>query len=264
MEKIKKQLRDFGSTRIVIIAFLIVLLITAALQGQNMATIASDIINRFGMNLFFALAMVPAIISGTGLNFGITIGILSGILAGLISIELGLTGLTGVFCAMLIAVPFALVSGYLYGKLLNAVKGNEMVVGTYVGYSVVSLMCAAWLILPFKSPNMIWAIGGKGLRTTVTLEGYYDKVFSNLWSFELFGVKITTGTLLLCFGSCFLVYLFTKSKLGISMRSAGTNEVYAAAVGINVNKMRIIGTIMSTALGAIGIIVYAQIGRAHV
>lgn len=73
MEKIKKQLRDFGSTRIVIIAFLIVLLITAALQGQNMATIASDIINRFGMNLFFALAMVPAIISGTGLNFGITI-----------------------------------------------------------------------------------------------------------------------------------------------------------------------------------------------
>ncbi|MEG1783092.1 MAG: ABC transporter permease, partial [Oscillospiraceae bacterium] len=108
------------------------------------------------------------------------------------------------------------------------------------------------------SPNMIWAIGGEGLRTTITLEKYYDKIFTDLWSFEICGVKITTGTLILCFIACLLMFLFTKTKLGIAMKSAGTNPVYASAVGINVNKMRIAGTVMSTVLGAWGIVMYAQ------
>lgn len=258
MGKIKEKIDELGTSRLIVILFLVALLATAALQGQNMATLASDIINRFGMNLFFSLAMVPAVISGTGLNFGITIGILAGILGGLISIEMGLTGLFGVFAACVMAVPFALVVGYFYGKLLNAVKGNEMVVGTYVGYSTVSLMCIGWLILPFKSPNMIWSIGGEGLRTTITLDGYYDKALSGLWSFQICGVTITTGILLVCALACFLMYVFTKTRLGISMKSAGTNPVYATAVGINVDKMRIIGTVISMVLGAAGIIMYAQ------
>ncbi len=42
------------------------------------------------------------------------------------------------------------------------------------------------------------------------------------------------------------------------MSAAGENPHFARAAGINVHKMRIIGTAVSTALGAIGIIVYAQ------
>ena len=258
MEKVKEKISELGTSRLIVILFLIVLLIIATLQGQNMATVSSDIINRFGMNLFFSLAMVPAIISGTGLNFGITIGILAGILGGLISIEMGLTGLFGVFAACLMAVPFALVVGFFYGKLLNAVKGNEMVVGTYVGYSIVSLMCIGWLILPFKSENMIWSIGGEGLRTTITLDGYYDRALSDLASFEVLGVTITTGILVVCAIACFLMFVNTKTRLGISMKSAGSNPIYAQAVGINVDRMRIIGTMISMVLGAVGIIMYAQ------
>ena len=41
------------------------------------------------------------------------------------------------------------------------------------------------------------------------------------------------------------------------MSAAGENP-FTRAAGINVDKMRIIGTAISTALGAIGIIVYAQ------
>ena len=54
----------------------------------------------------------------------------------------------------------------LYGLLLNRLKGSEMSVTTYVGFSVVSLMCIAWLVLPFKSPIMTWPLGN-GLRTTI-------------------------------------------------------------------------------------------------
>ena len=258
MEKIKQRINDFGISRFIVVAFLVVLLVIATLQGQNMKTIASDIINRFGMNLFFTLAMVPAIISGIGLNFGISIGVLSGVLAGLISLEMGLTGFTGIFAALAMAIPFAVVSGGAYGKLLNSVKGNEMVVATYVGFSIVSLMCIAWLVLPFKSENMIWAIGGEGLRTTITLDGYYNRIFSELWAFDFFGIHITTGMLLIAALGCFGMYLFTKSRTGVAMRAAGSNPVYASAVGVNVNKMRLIGTVISTVLGAWGIITYAQ------
>jgi simple sugar transport system permease protein len=54
------------------------------------------------------------------------------------------------------------------------------------------------------------------------------------------------------------MYLFTKSRTGMRMAAAGSNPEYARASGINVDKMRILGTTISTALGAFGIVVYAQ------
>ena len=42
------------------------------------------------------------------------------------------------------------------------------------------------------------------------------------------------------------------------MSAAGANPSFAEATGINVDKMRIIGTMLSTMLGAVGIIVYSQ------
>ena len=42
------------------------------------------------------------------------------------------------------------------------------------------------------------------------------------------------------------------------MNAAGSNERFASATGINVNKQRILGVILSTILGAVGIIVFSQ------
>jgi len=42
------------------------------------------------------------------------------------------------------------------------------------------------------------------------------------------------------------------------MQAAGANPAYAKAAGINVDNMRIIGTTISTALGGMGIVCYAQ------
>lgn len=258
MAKVKKMLQDYGASRTIVTGFLIVLLMTAFLQGQDMTIIFSDIINRFGMYLFFSLAMVPSIISGTLLNFGITLGILAGVLAGLISLEFGMTGFTGIGFAILLAIPFGAIVGFLYGQLLNRVKGSEMVVATYVGFAAVYIMCIGWMVLPFKNPSMIWAIGGKGLRTTITLDGAYAGIFANMLNFKIFGVTIQGGMLIMIAVACLLMYLFTRSKMGIAMRAAGANPIYASAVGVNVNRQRIIGTVISTVLGAVGIIIYAQ------
>ena len=258
MAKVKKALQDYGVSRSIVTAFLLVLLITAFFQGQDMTILFSDIINRLGMYLFFTLAMVPSIISGTKLNFGISLGILAGVLAGLISLELGMTGFAGIGFALLLAIPFGAIVGYAYGVLLNKVKGSEMVVATYVNYAFIYIMCIAWMVLPFKKPSLIWAIGGKGLRTTITLDGAYDGILSDLWNFKIFGITIQGGMLVIMIAACALMWLFTRSKAGIAMRAAGANPVYASAIGVNVNKQRILGTVISTVLGAVGIIVYAQ------
>ena len=85
----------------------------------------------------------------------------------------------------------------------------------------------------------------------------YRHVLNDFLSFEIFGITIPTGLLLFFALCCLLVWLFMRSKTGIAMSAAGANPRFAAATGINVDRMRIIGTMLSTML-AVGIIVYGQ------
>ena len=55
-----------------------------------------------------------------------------------------------------------------------------MMVATYVGFSSVSFMCMMWLLLPYKKPEMVWGFSGSGLRTTISLEGFYDRVLADI------------------------------------------------------------------------------------
>jgi simple sugar transport system permease protein len=259
MKSFWKNITDkYGYPKVFITIFLIILCILAVIQKQNLPGLLKDSLVRVGMNGILVLAMIPSINSGTGLNFGLSLGILCGILAGCISIEMRLIGMTAFFSAILISIPISAVVGYLYGLLLNRVKGDEMTIGTYMGFSIVSLMCIGWLLLPFHSPDMIWAIGGKGLRTTIALADKFAKITDSFLSFNIMGEPVPTGTLILFGIVCALVWLFFKSKSGVAMMAAGDNPKFAVANGIDVNKQRIIGTMLSMILGGIGIIVYAQ------
>jgi simple sugar transport system permease protein len=259
MSKLWTRITDkYGFPKVSISIFLVILIALAFIQGQDVSGLFGDTFVRIGMNGVLVLAMVPSIISGTGLNFGLSLGIICGILAGCVSIELNLKGMPALYTAMAISIPISIVVGYVYGWILNRVKGDEMTVGTYLGFSIVSLMSIGWLLIPFKSPEMIWAIGGKGLRTTICLTGRYSKVLDSFLSISIFGMKIPTGALLFLAICCFAMWVFLKSKTGIAMMAAGDNPKFATASGINVDKQRMIGTILSTVLGGIGILVYAQ------
>ena len=166
-DRLSAFVKSFGLPRLIIAAFLLMLFIAAPFVGADFWTQISNTINRFSWNAVLVLAMVPMIHSGCGLNFGLPLGIISGLLGATLSIEFGFTGPMSFVMAILIATVFAVVLGSLYGWLLNKIKGGEMMIATYVGFSSVSFMCMMWLLLPYKSPTMVWGLSGKGLRTTL-------------------------------------------------------------------------------------------------
>jgi len=254
----KRAIERFGHPKVYCTLFLALLLITAVFLKQNIIGLICTALVRIAQNSILVLAMVPCIISGTGPNFALSIGMICGALAGCISIEMNLVGMPALFVALFISIPIAIIVGLVYSVLQNRVKGDEMTVGTYMGYSIVSLMCIGWLLIPFKSPEMVWAIGGKGLRNTIALSGRFDKVLDKLGNITLMGNVIPVGTILFFAICCYLVWLFLRSKTGAAMLAAGDNPRFAAASGINVDRQRTIGTVLSMVLGAIGIIVYSQ------
>lgn len=252
-----KIVKLLGVPRMIIGMFFILLCIVALICDLSLASLMSSTLVRMGMNSILVLAMVPGIQSGIGLNLGLPIGIVGGLIGGLMAIEYQITGWLGFLFACVVGSIIAAICGWLYGMLLNRLKGSEMSVTTYVGFSIVSLMCIAWLVLPFKSLELRWPLG-TGLRNTISMGSTFGKLLDNFLAFKIFGITIPTGLLLFMALGCFIVWLFMRSKTGIAMRAVGDNQRFAEATGTNVNRMRVIGTMLSTVLGAIGILVYSQ------
>ncbi len=258
-EKLQAFIENAGWPRIIIGLFLLSLFIAAPFVGVRLDASLSDTLVRVGMNGVLVLAMVPMVQSGCGLNFGLPLGIIAGLLGAVTSIQIGITGSIGFLLAMTIAVPLAVVLGWMYGQLLNRVKGDEMMIATYVGFSSVALMCMAWLLLPYTSPTMIWGYGGSGLRTTISVEGFWLNALSKYLHIQIgqfFYVPV--GMFLFFALMVFLVWGFFRTKTGTAITAVGSNPEFARASGIDVDKMRTISVILSTVLGAIGILIYEQ------
>ena len=95
MRNLRQLVTDFGWPRIIIFLFLVLLFVGAPFVRVRIDASISDVLNRFGQNGLFVLAMVPMIQSGCGLNFGLSIGIIAGLLGATLSVQFGLHGFPG-------------------------------------------------------------------------------------------------------------------------------------------------------------------------
>ena len=253
----KPMTAKLGMPRFVILSFFVLLCLMAGLYGISVPTMIGNVLKRTGMFGVLALAMLPGIQSGISLNMGMTAGIIGGLLSTLIALEANMTGWGAFAFSVVVGCLIAFPIGWLYSKLLNRLKGNEMTVSTYVGFSIVSLMSIAWMLLPFRNAKLTWALG-TGLRVMHNMSGSFGGILNNFLSFKVLGVTVPTGLLLFFFLCCGLMWLFSRSKTGTAMIAAGSNPRFAEAAGINVDRMRTIGTTISTVIAAVGIIVYSQ------
>jgi simple sugar transport system permease protein len=282
MKKITNFINKVGLPRLIIGLFFIALLITSLAVGFDPGVLFSDVLRRVLMFSILVLAMIPGVQCGIGMNFGISIGISSGLLGAVLAMEVSFIGnwfekygaaapWMTILLALIIGSAIAAVLGFLYGLLLNRVKGSEMTVSTYVGFSVIAFMNIVWLSLTFQNGELSWPLQGKGLRNTASLAGSFGGLLSDpavvhstqpKWlhwlAIEIGGVSIPVGLILVFILCAFIVWLFLRSKAGIAMSAGGENPTFTLSSGINVDKTRILGTVIATVFGAIGIIMYAQ------
>ena len=247
-----------GRARFVMLVFLAFLIVMTFALSLNIQDLLSNALKYIGMNAFFVLSMLVTIKTGTGLNFGLPLGLIAGMFAGVLSLEWELTGWAGFMTAIAIAIVLGAGIGYVYGRILNRVKGSEMMIATYVGFSSVAFMSIMWLLLPYHSPTMVWGYSGSGLRTTISTDGFYSHVLKDFLQLNIGTLSISFGEILFFAIFAFIIWAFLHTKTGTAMTAVGSNPVFARAAGINVDKQRTLSVIMSTWLGALGILCYQQ------
>ncbi len=268
-EKIKKALDVIGIPRLVVSLFLLAIIVTAAVNDIDVKSFISSTLIYWGMWVILGLAMVPTIKCGIGPNYGVSLGVCTGLVGPLLSIQFeiaptvdaavpGFGPWAAMFFAIIVSALFAWLVGIGYGKILNLVKGSEMTVTTYIGYSAIYLMCIFWFRAPFSSGEITWPLGKVGVRNQVAMESSFGFLLNDFAGFDLFGVFIPTGLILFCLLICGVIYLYFRTKTGLAIQATGANPTFARASGIDVDKMRIKGVALSTVIGAVGIVVYTQ------
>ena len=174
-DNIMKKIRSMLFHNIVTIIFVVLCIIGIILSPLPIGFIASEVVTRITRNSFLVLALIIPVLAGLGLNFGIVVGAMAGQIAIIAVTYWGITGLPGFLLAVVIATPFALLFGYLTGKLLNKTRGQEMIASMIVGFFADGLYQFVFLFLvgtliPMVSPVMIKP-DGIGIRNTIDLSG---------------------------------------------------------------------------------------------
>lgn len=254
-DKVKNRL---SAPQIIIGLFMVALFIVAGGLKMNIPDLISQSFTKFVMNGVMVLAMIPMINAGVGMNFGLSVGIVSGLIGMCCAIQLRLTGITGFLGAILFSIPIAIAFGYVYAMILNQVKGKEDIAAIFIGYSLIPLMDFFWTVAPFTNREMLYPIGGSGLRPKISLENYFANVLESIGSISVAGIVVPLGMLGFYAIIAVLIYLFFKTKYGTVMLAVGENEKFCQLSGVKIKRVRIMAIILSTIIGAIGICVYAQ------
>ncbi len=180
----KKILRENAVT----IMFVLMCIVCLATSGQSLNFVMYELFGRLSRNAFIVLALIIPIVAGMGINFAITIGAMAAQIAVLWVIEWGVSGLPGMLLAALMTVPLAAFFGFLIGKLLNKMKGQEMIGGLILGYFANGLYQLLFLfifgnLIPLKAPGLVIK-GSTGVANTIDLstDRGFKYALDGMWS----------------------------------------------------------------------------------
>ena len=195
----KWDFREILQKNAVTVMFVVLCLIGLVCSGQTVSYVMYELFGRLSRNSFIVLALIIPIIAGMGINFAITIGAMAAQIAALWVIEWGISGLAGFLTAMAITMPIAAFFGFLIGKLMNKMKGQEMIGGLILGYFANGLYQLLFLfifgnLIPLKAPGLVIK-GSTGVANTIDLstERGFKYALDGLWR-----VPFGTAALILC------------------------------------------------------------------
>jgi len=230
-------------------------------SGKPPLFLLQEAVVRVARNSFTVLSLVIPVVAGLGLNFAIVLGAMAG-QAGLIAVTaMGTSGIGGLIAAVAIALPLALMLGWMAGSIMNRAKGREMITGMILGFFMNGVYQLVFLfgigtVIRLKNAALVLP-QGVGLRNTVdlvTVKYALDNLLSLYAGFGYVPLATFAVVALLAWG---VISLF-KTKLGQDMRAVGQDMRVSEAAGINVDRTRNLAVVTSTVLAAIGQIIFLQ------
>ncbi|MEG1813086.1 MAG: ABC transporter permease [Clostridia bacterium] len=212
----KQRILDIMRNNAVTIMFVLLCVLSMAYSGQSVSYVIFELFGRLSRNAFIVLALIIPIIAGMGINFAITIGAMAAQIAALWVLEWGIPGTGGFVVAWLMTIPIAGVFGYLIGKLLNKMKGQEMIGGMILGYFANGLYQLLFLfifgnLIPLKTPGLVIK-GSTGVANTVdlSLEGGIKYALDGLWRLKFGPALYVFAGILLAY--CLIMFLLKRMK----------------------------------------------------
>jgi len=246
---------------VVPIMFIVLIVFATPLSGFSTGYLVQEMVTRLGRNSFLVLSLLLPIMAGMGLNFGIVLGAMSGQIGIIFVTNWGISGVSGLFLAMAIATPLAVLMGWLAGIVLNRAKGREMVTSLILGFFINGVYQLVVLyimgkIIPIKNSALVLS-RGYGIRNAIDLKGMRQSL-DKLIPLNIGDISVPVATFILIGVLCLFIWWFGKTKLGHDMRAVGQDMAVAEDSGIKVERTRIIAIILSTILACYGQIIFLQ------
>jgi simple sugar transport system permease protein len=243
------------------IIFIVFIAFAIPISGFSGPYLIQEIIIRAGRDSFLILSLLLPIMAGMGLNFGMVLGAMSGQIAIILVLNWGVPGVGGLFLAMAVATPLAVLLGWLSGVILNKAKGREMVTSMMLGYfmsGVYELVVLYFMgrLIPIHNPVLVLS-RGYGIRNALSMLTMRLSL-DNLIPLKIAGISIPVATYMMIGLLCVFIWWFGKTKLGHDMRAVGQHMGVSEDSGIKVERTRIIAVILSTVLACYGQIIYLQ------
>ncbi len=257
----KDNLQHFLISNAVPIIFIVLSVLAIPVSRFSGEYLLQEMLVRLSRDSFLVLSLLIPIMAGMGLNFGMVLGAMAGEIGLILITDWNILGIQGMFLAMIISTPLAILLGWMCGAILNRAKGREMVTSFILGFFMNGVYQLVVLygfgkIVPIRNPQLLLS-RGFGIRNVTNLEGI-RKCLDNLIPVSIGGVSVPMATFLVIGLFCLFVVWFKKTKLGQDMRAVGQDMDVARSAGIEVERTRIISIVISTVLACYGQIIFLQ------
>ena len=178
----KTKVQNFFIDNLVVIIFVTFTLCGFIFsEGVSFSYFMNELIDRVFRNGFLVLSLIIPVIAGLGLNFGIVVGAIAGQIA-IVFVRYHqyatpgfAPGLYGLLLCFILALPMAMLFGWLTGKLYNRTRGQEMIAGLIVSFFATGcylflFLFAVGYIIPVTPGNQVILPNiGRGVRMSVDL-----------------------------------------------------------------------------------------------
>ncbi len=233
-KKIWENIKKYAVTYLFIIIS-IFFVFSSGLDERGVASLVEQLILRISRNAFIVLALIIPIIAGMGINFAITIGAMAAQIGMLLALNWHVTGAPGILLAAAITLPLGILFGFLIGKLLNKMKGQETIGSMILGFFANGAYQLLFLfifgnIIPMN--DNVTITGATGIKNTLMLMGEADlyTAVDRIWR-----IPFITAALALCgvmAAAALVRYLLRKTSLKSLIATVCASAVIAGVLFI--------------------------------